>query len=336
MGESSRSLPPAPFAQQAHASFQNEAESFVMFAGEKKITDTDYQEVMLWQTPANFQAPPRVLPLNGAPVWPKLELSGPPAPDRATSRLNRPAVNQSQTDFRRPSAVSTDWRLWLRRGLVGTMALSLLIMASVVLPDLYFRFQSDQITASVGGSTQLEEKKTELAALATPAPTPTPPTLPPVDPNLPVGSWVRIPKIGVEATVSDDTDPDAALEKGAWMVPDFGRPHVTGEPTIIASHRYGWVWWWQTDFGRKNSFYYLPDMAAGDRVEVIQDQRKYTYEIYAKEEGELISDYTADLILYTCKFLNSPVRYFVYAKQIPPETVADGGSQVAADLVPAL
>ena len=52
----------------------------------------------------------------------------------------------------------------------------------------------------------------------------------------------------------------------------------------------------------------------GDTVEIIWKQRKYVYEIYKEEEGEEISDYTADLILYTCESLKSPIRIFRYAR----------------------
>jgi hypothetical protein len=111
-------------------------------------------------------------------------------------------------------------------------------------------------------------------------------------------------------------DENEALDKGVWLVPDFGRPGDTTQPIIAAAHRFGWDWWWKTDYWKYNSFYLLTETEPGDRIEIIYDQRKWVYEIYAGEEGELITDYDADLILYTCKYLNSPIRYFRYAKLI--------------------
>lgn len=140
---------------------------------------------------------------------------------------------------------------------------------------------------------------------------------PPFDPNLPEGTWIHIPKIGVETQAQATLDPNEALDTGVWMVPDFGIPSPDQvDPIIMAAHRFGWQWWWQDDYWRKNSFYLLTDTQPGDLVEVVHGQRKWTYEIYAGEEGTEISDYDADLILYTCKFLNSPIRYFRYARLV--------------------
>lgn len=154
--------------------------------------------------------------------------------------------------------------------------------------------------------------------------------LPPQDPNLPEGQWVIIPKIGVRTELQATEDPDEALKTGVWMVPEYGRPGDLDKPVILAAHRFGWQWWWQTDYWKYHSFYLLPDLQPGDIVETIVDQRKYTYEIYAGEEGEEISDYQADMILYTCKHLNSPRRHFRYARLVDlnADTQAKPVSQV--------
>ena len=60
-------------------------------------------------------------------------------------------------------------------------------------------------------------------------------------------------------------------------------------------------------------------LEAGDIIEVVVDQRKWLYEVYQAEEGEQITDYDANLILYTCKYLNSPIKHFRYARLINPE-----------------
>jgi hypothetical protein len=140
--------------------------------------------------------------------------------------------------------------------------------------------------------------------------------MPVQNPDLPTGSWLSIPRIGVYSEMHATLDENEALDKGVWLVPDFGRPGDTTQPIIVAAHRYGWDWWWKSDYWKYNSFFLLTETEPGDRVEIIYDQRKWVYEIYAGEEGELISDYDADLILYTCKYLNSPIRYFRYAKLV--------------------
>ncbi len=142
--------------------------------------------------------------------------------------------------------------------------------------------------------------------------------VPAQDATLPQGDWLVIPRIGVRSVLQPTIKPDEALATGLWWVPDFGQPGDVDLPMIVAAHRYGWQWWWKTDYWKYHSFYLLPDTEPGDRIEVISDQRKWVYEIYAGEEGEQITDYDADLILYTCKYLQSPIRHFRYARLIDP------------------
>lgn len=137
--------------------------------------------------------------------------------------------------------------------------------------------------------------------------------LPVKDSTLPAGDWIIIPRIGVHTQLQRTPQSQEALESGVWWVPDFGLPGELDKPMIVVGHRYGWQWWWKTDYWQYHSFYKLPELEAGDQIEIISDQRKWIYEIYASEEGQEITDYKADLILYTCKFLNSPVRFFKYA-----------------------
>ena len=144
--------------------------------------------------------------------------------------------------------------------------------------------------------------------------------LPPYDATLPDGNWLIIPRIGVQTELLESATPDESLAKGVWRVPDFGLPGDTTKPMILAAHRFGYKWWWNSSYWRYHSFYLLPTLQPGDLVEVISNKRKYTYEIYAGEQGEQITDYNADLILYTCKFLQSPIRHFRYARLIDPNT----------------
>lgn len=142
--------------------------------------------------------------------------------------------------------------------------------------------------------------------------------IPPQDDTLPEGEWLIIPRIGVRSQLQPTQKPEDALNTGLWLVPDFGRAGDTDLPMIVAAHRFGWEWWWKSDYWKYHSFYNLPETQPGDRIEVISDKRKWIYEIYAGEEGEEITDYDADLILYTCKFLKSPIRHFRYARLIDP------------------
>jgi len=128
-------------------------------------------------------------------------------------------------------------------------------------------------------------------------------------------SRIKIPSIGVDTAIWEATadNYEEALKKGTWRVSDFGTPADRTAPTILAAHRYGYLVW-SNSYRRKNSFYNLPKLKAGDTVEIYWKQRRYIYEVYAQDKGDKINDYSADLILYTCEVLNSPVRIFTYAR----------------------
>ncbi len=139
-------------------------------------------------------------------------------------------------------------------------------------------------------------------------------TLPELDFSLPTENYINIKKIGIYGKIYEGRDPQEALNKGVWRVYDFGTPEDEN-PTILSSHRFGYFNWTQEQRTRQ-SFYNLPSTRVGDKVEVIWNQRKYIYEIYKINEGERITDYNADLILYTCRLYNSPIRIFRYANRI--------------------
>lgn len=138
---------------------------------------------------------------------------------------------------------------------------------------------------------------------------------PPFDPTLTTQNRLKIPAIGVDTRIWEATydNYEEALRKGVWRVSDFGTPADRTKPTILAAHRYGYLAW-SNLFRRKNSFFNLPKLKVGDTVEIIYKQRKYTYGIYATQKGEEITDYSADLILYTCISLSGPERIFEYAR----------------------
>jgi len=133
--------------------------------------------------------------------------------------------------------------------------------------------------------------------------------------NLPEENRLIIPTVKIDTPIyeADWSNYEEALKKGVWRIPDFGTPYGRTSSTILAAHRYGYLKW-SIPYRLKNSFYNLPKTKVGDTVEIVWKQRKYVYEIYGQDEGEEITDYTADLILYTCESLSSPVRIFRYAR----------------------
>lgn len=205
---------------------------------------------------------------------------------------------------------------------MAAIILSLSVGAALLGPRLYYSVIAvetipvqAQENGTVLGGNFAEGTQAGQEVVAEPEKTP---YLPPKDDTLPEGKWLIIPRIGVRTELQETEDPEEALATGVWKVPGYGEVGSTDLPVILAAHRFGWEWWWQSDYWKYNSFYLLPDTEPGDIVEIIDDQRKWTYEIYGGAEGDEIADYDADLILYTCKFLNSPVRHFRYARLIDP------------------
>lgn len=194
---------------------------------------------------------------------------------------------------------------------IGLIA-SLFIGSILIAPDAFYRFvQYDPqlIEASIEES-PLAGSFEDGALYSTVQ-------LPPLNENLPEGRWVTIPKIGVRTEILEETleDHENALQKGVWRYTDLGTPEESGGPMILIAHRFGYLKWTNA-YRRQHSFYNLDKLEIGDTFEVIWDQRRYEYEIYAGEEAQEISDYSADIILYTCKYLNSNVRILRYARRV--------------------
>jgi len=135
------------------------------------------------------------------------------------------------------------------------------------------------------------------------------------DRNLPETNSISIPTLNMTSAIHEATNDnhEEALKEGVWRVNDFGTPFNRESPTILTAHRYGYLSW-SVDFRLRHSFYNLPHLQNGDIIEIVWRQRKYVYAVYKEEEGDIISDYSADLILYTCRDLNSEVRIVKYAK----------------------
>jgi len=199
----------------------------------------------------------------------------------------------------------------------GAVIISFITLVILLGPSVYYRFfpsdpipiKSSELASVLGGSYAAGSNRVVERI-----------EQPPYDENLPDGNWLTISKIGVKTEILDSAESEVSLNKGVWRVPDFGTPTDLSRPMILAAHRYGWKAWWENgnQYWRYHSFYLLPKLEKGDLVEVISDHRKYVYEIYGGEQGEDITDYNADLILYTCKFLDSPLRYFRYARLVDP------------------
>jgi len=180
-------------------------------------------------------------------------------------------------------------------------------------PHLYYRLfpQASQALASTIASTISPINTTS----ATPSAVVKAPALPDIDPSLPKENGLIIEKIGVKGLIHEGTDWEQILKTGIWRVPDFGTPESNSLPIILAAHRWGYLDW-SAAFRKLNSFYSLPNLAVGDTIEIIWNQRPYEYKVYSIESGTKISEYKANLILYTCQLWNSPLRYFVYANRV--------------------
>jgi sortase (surface protein transpeptidase) len=135
------------------------------------------------------------------------------------------------------------------------------------------------------------------------------------DPSLPLSPTVIIPSIGVETKIHEATfeSVEEALKEGVWRTPGSGTPASGERPIVLAAHRFGYLLW-SNKYRRENSFYNLPKTREGDLVKIIWHRRKYIYAIYKVETSDRITDYSADLILYTCKALDSEIRVFRYAR----------------------
>jgi len=140
--------------------------------------------------------------------------------------------------------------------------------------------------------------------------------LPERDVSLPGGQYLSIPAIGVDTVIWEGSteDHESVFRRGVWRVPDMPLP-TEGTPVIMVAHRFGYLDW-TNEYRRKNSFYNLPKLVEGDTIEMIWNQRRFNYKVDKVVEAEQIDSYESDLILYTCKFLVSPVRIIVYANRV--------------------
>lgn len=187
------------------------------------------------------------------------------------------------------------------------LILALITILIPSLPQIWYRVFPESTESEVETISQLVPQ--------TSSKTITNSRLPEKDSSLPKTNYILIEKIGVKATLKNSKDYTNVLKNGAWMVNDFPTPNELSKPVIVASHRFGYLDWSAKE-RREISFYNLPKLKKGDKIEIIWDQRKYIYKIVDSSEGSNIKSYNHDLILYTCKLYNSPTRVFRYAQRI--------------------
>lgn len=127
-----------------------------------------------------------------------------------------------------------------------------------------------------------------------------------------IGTRINIESIGLNTTVYESKVPTFGLTAGVWRDPLYGVPdRKNSGPIIIAAHRWGEDWF-SWDYRYQNLFTKFDQLEVGDEVVITWNNREYKYAIRAVEEGTNVTQ-SADLIMYTCIYYNSPERIFVYA-----------------------
>lgn len=113
-----------------------------------------------------------------------------------------------------------------------------------------------------------------------------------------------IPKIGVDMELG--TDPKT-LDTAGWvqnLYPD-------SSPMVIAAHRFGWIGM-PNDRKVTHTLYNIDKLGVGDEVIVQWNNERQVYKVKGITEATnnpSIKD--GELLIYTCKFLESDVRMFV-------------------------
>ncbi len=219
--------------------------------------------------------------------------------------------------MKREKIINTTGNIYIIVGAILTFA-SLSLLAY---PQLPYIFNKLNISSPEVEAETLQAPVTEKKDDSTEQP-PTHPeiTLPEKDSSLTETNTLIIPKIGVKAKIITGKDPLKALDKGPWIVYNYANPEQnylkeTTKSIIIASHRFGYSSW-TTEYRNKISFFNLPNTKIGDKVVIIWNQREYVYQIFKTDENKYIKDIDADLILYTCKYYNSPIRIFRFANLV--------------------
>lgn len=214
---------------------------------------------------------------------------------------------------------------------IGTLLWALAAIFAVLpsWPHIYYRLNttvSQSLASTIASTVNAQSPQMSPTLTITPSlrvsptgePKQSPPptiSLPPVDPSLPTQNGLIIGTIGVKGEIHEGEDWQNILKKGIWRVSDFATPVSNdNKPIIMAAHRWGYLDW-SAGFRKLNSFYNLPKLKKGDKIQIVWEQRKFEYEVYSVQTGTEIPEYNADLILYTCQLWNSPIRFFVLANR---------------------
>ena len=131
--------------------------------------------------------------------------------------------------------------------------------------------------------------------------------------------WIVIPKIGVNTKILTSGPLKKRMYKGVAIINAFGRPdsnkNNTNKPTILVSHRFGYVWWTPA-YRRTHSFHNIDKLKPNDIILIRWKSKWYKYKIEKTEISATISSYNYDLILYSCINYTSKKRIIVYANLI--------------------
>lgn len=194
-----------------------------------------------------------------------------------------------------------------------------LAFALLILPELVtklFPGYTEKIARALGQTVEVDRSGFGDTIYEDLAPEPT--YIPPYDPDLPEGNWLIIDKIGINTPIGEGEDWEEVLRQGVWRAYQFSDPEDRTEPTILAAHRFGYIYW-TNQYRRQNSFYNLPKLENGDQIEVIWNQRRYVYEVFEGYTDTKLKHLDADLILFTCEVLNSDRRVVRKARLLIPD-----------------
>ena len=117
-----------------------------------------------------------------------------------------------------------------------------------------------------------------------------------------------IPSIGVDMEIGEHK---SSLDFGGW-VQETNDDKI---PNLIAVHRFGWSTL-SPEKKIKLTLYHVNKLKQGDIVYIVWDKQLHTYEVNDIVTGTNNTQDNVDLAIYTCKFLNTNERIFVYLIKI--------------------
>jgi sortase (surface protein transpeptidase) len=240
-----------------------------------------------------------------------------------TSEQIQDAIHSVEAAYKKRMHKKKRRAQWLAIGGITFWLLAVCVLAVAIMPRVVYGLfpeSADRIAQSLGETVDVEKSgfgETIYEAEKEPEPQ----YVPPYDPTLPEVNHIYIDSIGLTTDIGEGEDWEEVLRTGVWRTPDFGTPEDRRRPMILAAHRFGYLVW-TNQYRRENSFYNLPKLENGDKIEVVWNQRKYIYEVYEGYTDTALRDFEADLILFTCEVLNSDRRIVRKARLIVPDGFA--------------